>query len=120
VVVEPPVMIETSVVIEVAACPTEIRTSDGTAETLANHTCAAKSAGDAATAFAYMPATESASHIAAAPKAAYVAAAPETASHVAATTTPSHMAATTTVPRGPITSAPADATSSPPLGAKPD
>jgi hypothetical protein len=116
VVVEPPVVIETPVVIEVAACPAEIRTSDGTADTSPNHTCAAKSTNDAPTAFANMPATESASHIAAAPESTYVAAAPEaashvaaapesashmtaapeTASHVAAATTASHMAAATT------------------------
>jgi hypothetical protein len=84
VVIESPVMIETSAVIEVATCPAEVRTSDDTAGTLPNHICAAKSANDAPTAFAYMPATESASHMTAAA---------ETASHVAAATTTSHVAA---------------------------
>jgi hypothetical protein len=110
VVIESPVMIETSAVIEVATCPAEVRTSDDTAGTLPNHICAAKSANDAPTAFAYMPATESASHIAAAAESAsrmpatsepaaatesasHMTAAAETASHVAAATTTSHVAA---------------------------
>jgi hypothetical protein len=94
VVIESPVMIETSAVIEVATCPAEVRTSDDTAGTLPNHICAAKSANDAPTAFAYMPATESASHIAAATESAsHMTAAAETASHVAAATTTSHVAA---------------------------
>jgi hypothetical protein len=100
VVIESPVMIETSAVIEVATCPAEVRTSDDTAGTLPNHICAAKSANDAPTAFAYMPATESASHIAAASESTYVAAASESASHMpatsetaAATESASHMTA---------------------------
>jgi nitroreductase len=84
VVIEPPVMIETSAVIEVAACPAEIRTSHGTAETLPTHTCATKSTNDAATAFAHMSATESASHKATTSESAYVAEAAETASHMTA------------------------------------
>jgi hypothetical protein len=100
VVIESPVMIETSAVIEVATCPAEARTSDDTAGTLPNHICAAKSANDAPTAFAYMPATESASRMpatsepaAATESASHMTAAAETASHVAAATTTSHVAA---------------------------
>jgi hypothetical protein len=100
VVIESPVMIKTSAVIEVATCPAEVRTSDDTAGTLPNHICAAKSANDAPTAFAYMPATESASRMpatsepaAATESASHMTAAAETASHVAAATTTSHVAA---------------------------